>query len=73
VIEVVVCQSGMARHAPGLPGRIGEAGATLSTVECFDRCETCERMIIARIDGATARFKDEAELLAALAMLGDSS
>jgi hypothetical protein len=70
VIEVVVCRTGMARHAPDLPERVPAAGAALSTVECFDRCETCERALIARIDGATTRFRDGEELLAALVALG---
>ncbi len=67
--EVVVCRTGMSRHAPSLPDRVAATGATLSTVECFDRCETCERALIARVDGATARFRDERELLDALAAL----
>ncbi|MFN7146667.1 MAG: hypothetical protein ACK4YP_23030 [Myxococcota bacterium] len=67
--EVVVCRTGMARHAPDLPGRLHGSEVTLSTVECFDRCDTCERALIARIDGATTRFRDGDELLAALAAL----
>ena len=42
----------------------------MSTVECFDKCETCERYLLCRLDGATLRFKQSDELLAALATLG---
>lgn len=68
--EVVVCRTGMARHAPDLAERLPGSTVTLSTVECFDRCDTCERALIARIDGATTRFRDGDELMAALAALG---
>lgn len=54
--EVVVCQTGLGRHDPALPAKVGARGGRLAQVECFDRCETCERFVIARIDGVTARF-----------------
>jgi hypothetical protein len=69
VMEVVVCRTGMARHAPGLAEALAPCGAKLDTVECFDRCEACERALLARIDGATLRFRDAAELLEAVASL----
>ncbi len=71
MIEVIVCRAGMERHAPVLAGRL-PATATLATVECFDRCEMCERFLLARVDGATMRFRDSDELLAALIELGSS-
>ncbi len=66
MIEVVVCKTGMARHAPDLAERMPES---LSTVECFDKCEVCERWLIARIDGMTTRFRTAEELLEALEAL----
>lgn len=65
-IEVVVCQTGMGRHDPELRPKVEELGCHLGTVECFDRCDTCERWLIARIDGATTRFRRSEELIAAL-------
>ncbi|MDP2315376.1 MAG: hypothetical protein Q8P41_20935 [Pseudomonadota bacterium] len=72
MIEVVVCATGMGRHDPSLPTRVAAVGATLSTVECFDRCDTCERFLVCRVDGATTRFRDSDELLAALVTLGET-
>lgn len=71
-MEVVVCRTGMARHAPGLADALAPSGAALGTVECFDRCEACERALLARIDGATLRFRDAAELLEAVAALREA-
>jgi hypothetical protein len=70
MIEVVVCKTGMERHDPGLPSRLPPDVATLGVVECFDRCDTCERFLLARVDGATMRFRDSVELLAAVGALG---
>jgi|GEM_PF-2142516 len=70
MIDVVVCQTGLRRHDPELEPKLAANGAKMSTVECFDRCETCERFLIARIDGATTRFSRSDELVAALAALG---
>lgn len=67
--EVVVCRTGMDRHDPQLPGKIHSRGGRLGTVECFDKCETCEHFLIARIDGVTARFKTSHELCSALDLL----
>lgn len=65
-IEVVCCQSGVKRHDPELHERVIDAGCTFRTVECFDRCETCERFLLARIDGTMTRFPDSAALVEAL-------
>ena len=72
MIEVIVCATGMGRHDPGLPLRVAAAGGALSTVECFDRCDTCERYLLCRIDGATMRFGGSDELVAALSALGSA-
>lgn len=64
--EVVVCKTGMGRHDPELGGKVAEVGGAVGTVECFDRCETCERWLICRIDGITTRFRSSDELVAAL-------
>ena len=64
-IDVVACQTGAARYeglAVGVTGR----GAAFSTAECFDRCETCERALLARLDGTLMRFSTVAELVDAL-------
>lgn len=71
MIEVVVCQTGLRRHDPELEPKLVAAGARMQTVECFDRCETCERFLIARIDGATTRFSRSHELVAAIHALGE--
>lgn len=68
-MEVVVCRTGMGRHAPGLPELLADTGAVLCTVDCFDRCDTCERFLIARIEGATTRFRGAQDLVAALQTL----
>ncbi|MFZ5477781.1 MAG: hypothetical protein ACOZNI_13480 [Myxococcota bacterium] len=68
MIDVVVCQTGMARHCPALREELG-AQARVSTVECFDRCEVCERFVLARLDGAMMRFRDKAELAHAVRTL----
>ena len=69
-VDVVVCQTGMARHDPELREKIESVGGHLSTVECFDRCETCERVLLARIDGTMARFAGGVDLMEAVAALG---
>lgn len=70
MIEVVVCRTGLSRHAPDLASRLAPTGARLDTVECFDRCDACERALLARLDGATLRFRGAEELLAAVETLG---
>jgi hypothetical protein len=72
VIEVIVCRTGLSRHDPDLPARIRDAGGVLSTVECFDRCETCERALLARLDGAMTRFRSGEELASAVLALQET-
>ena len=69
MIEVIVCRSGLTRHDPDLPGRLAEAGGSLSLVECFDRCDACERALLARLDGAMTRFQSGEDLAAAVRAL----
>ena len=68
-LDVVGCQSGAARYE-----RVGErviaAGGSWSTVECFDRCETCERALLAKLDGTLMRFESPDALVEAVRMLG---
>lgn len=71
MIEVVVCETGVKRHAPELRVHLDARGMKMGTVECFDRCETCERHLIARINGATTRFPSGEALLEALAVLAE--
>lgn len=71
-ITIVLCQTGLARHAPAAAKAVAEAGGELSTVECFDRCETCERWLLARVDGAMTRFRTHEELVEALGVLAAS-
>jgi hypothetical protein len=66
VISVVTCSTGIQRYGADLPDRIVAAGGQFSTVECFDRCEACERSLLARIDGAMMRLGSADELLATL-------
>ncbi len=70
-MEVIVCQTGVKRHAPDLHVALAERGLVLGSVECFDRCETCERFLIARINGATVRFETSDALLDALTLLAE--
>ena len=68
-MELIVCQTGVKRHAPELERTLADGGHRLGSVECFDRCETCERFLIVRVDGATMRFDSEQALLDTLAAL----
>lgn len=68
-LDVVVCQTGLGRHDHLLPGKVEANGGRLATVECFDKCETCERFLLARIDGAMVRFGHSGELIDALQQL----
>ena len=68
-IEVIGCQTGCQRY-PGVSGRVVEAGGTWATTECFDKCEQCERGLLARVDGALMRFAGVDELLHAVLTLG---
>jgi hypothetical protein len=68
-IDTVVCQTGLGRHDPALAAKVSAAGGALSTVECFDKCETCELFLLARVDGAMMRFRSSAELVEAIVQL----
>ncbi len=68
-MKVTLCQEGVARHAPELAGRLREAGARVDFVECFDKCEVCERRILARIDGSSVAARSAGELLEMVATL----
>jgi uncharacterized protein YuzB (UPF0349 family) len=69
--EVVACARGVAQHAPDLAERVARAGAQFSTVECFDRCDTCERALLVRINGALLRCTDPEDVAAAIAALAE--
>lgn len=71
-MEIVVCQSGLARHAPELSAQLEALGETLQTVQCFDHCDACERRLLARLDGGMARFRSAAELLEAVKTLKEA-
>jgi hypothetical protein len=68
MIDVTVCQTGMGRHAPSL-AELLDGRARLTTVECFDRCDTCERVLIARVDGIMMRLHGPDDLVATLEAL----
>ena len=69
MVEVTGCQTGASRFA-GLADRVRQAGAGWSTAECFDRCEVCERALLAKVDGALMRFSSVDELIEAVVTLG---
>ncbi len=71
-LEVVMCRTSVARLAPELEAKIGAAGGRLGLVDCFDRCEICERSVLARLDGTMARFRTSAELLEAVTALREA-
>lgn len=68
-VEVVVCQTGLGRHDPALGGKLAAVGGRMGTTECFDRCETCEIFLLARVDGAMMRFRGSEELVEAVRQL----
>lgn len=72
-IEVVLCKTGVGKHGPELPGMVAEVGGICSTVECFDRCEQCERAILARVDGTMTRFWTGDKLLEAVLLLASEA
>lgn len=67
-IDVIGCKTGAQRYA-ALPQQIHDAGGRWSTTECFDRCEQCERYVLARVDGAMMRHADAAGLVHAVRTL----
>lgn len=68
-VEVVACRTGVARHAPDLRSVVHEAGADFALVDCFDKCETCERVLLVRVGGVMLRCRAVHELVAAIAAL----
>ncbi len=69
MVEVTGCETGSKRY-DGVVARVIEAGASWSTAECFDKCEQCERALLAKLDGALMRFKSVDELTEAIETLG---
>jgi uncharacterized protein YuzB (UPF0349 family) len=59
----------MERHAPGIEEKLEPLGGVLTTVDCFDRCEQCERSILCRLDGTMIRFRSREELIDAVLKL----
>ena len=70
-IDVVACQTGLARHPASARARVSEAGGRISTVECFDKCEICERSLLVRVGGTMMRCRDVDELVEALIALAE--
>jgi uncharacterized protein YuzB (UPF0349 family) len=62
-MKVILCQDGAARHGPTLRVQLAEKGVKVGFVECFDKCETCERRVLAKLDGASVAAKSTEELL----------
>ena len=71
-MEVVVCRSGLSRHAPDLAAQLSVIGEQLQLVDCFDHCDACERRLLARLEGGMARFRSAAELIEAIQTLRDT-
>ncbi len=69
---VVACARGVDQHAPDLGGLVASAGGDFSLVECFDKCEACERSLLVRIDGAMLRCGSVHDVVEALAALRSS-
>lgn len=62
-MDIVLCQEGAKRHDPMLVARLKERGVAVDFVECFDKCDTCERRVLARIDGSSVAAKSGDALL----------
>jgi uncharacterized protein YuzB (UPF0349 family) len=65
--DLSFCRTGLSRHAPKLLELLQHRHPSLklSVVDCFDRCETCEQVLLVRVDGAMVRFKKPEELIEA--------
>lgn len=64
MISITFCKTGLQRHAPELIGQLSQhERVTVDTTECFDKCESCEFSLLARINGAMVRLKSAEELL----------
>lgn len=68
MVEVKGCETGSKRYE-GVAARVTAAGASWSTAECFDKCEHCERGLLAKIDGTLMKFKTIDELTEAIETL----
>lgn len=71
MLEVIVCQTGSARYS-GVEAAVQQAGGVWRTAECFDRCEVCERGLLAKLDGTLMRFSTVDELAGAVREMGAS-
>ncbi len=68
MIEVTGCATGSQRYR-GIAEHVQAAGGSWTTTECFDRCEVCERFLLARVDGALMRLSNTEELIQAVTTL----
>ena len=65
--SITFCKTGLQRHAPTLQTELGKLyNVQVDTTECFDKCESCELVLLARINGGMVRLKDAEELLQSL-------
>ncbi len=69
-VEVAACRTGSARY-PDAAARVHEAGGQWTTIDCFDRCDACERALLAKLDGTLMRFRTVDELVEAVVALGE--
>lgn len=69
--HVVACARGVGQHAPDLGAGVKAAGGQFSMVECFDKCETCERVLLVRLNGAMMRCGSAEEVVLAMAALAE--
>lgn len=67
-LEVVGCRTGAARY-PDVADRVRAAGGSWALVDCFDRCEVCERGLLVRVDGVLMRMGSVDELVEAVTVL----
>ncbi|MBM4390500.1 MAG: HD domain-containing protein [Deltaproteobacteria bacterium] len=68
-VTVDLCKTGVQRHAPDIADHLLEVGARAEAVECFDKCDLCERFLLARIDGIFTKFRHAQELVDAVEIL----
>lgn len=68
MVDVKGCETGSKRY-DGVAARVAEAGASWSTADCFDRCEHCERGLLAKIDGTLMKFESVDALTEAIETL----
>ena len=68
MIEVTGCATGSKRYR-GVAEHVQAAGGVWTTTDCFDRCEACERFLLARVDGALMRLSNTGDLIHAVTTL----